>query len=82
MKIIMGQQRFIRLLQGGGTPSDGMMKFGTFVDRLDAMNHAKFHLHMMNILLASGRSGGSKKRFSFGNAQGSYNIAFSYHAGK
>jgi hypothetical protein len=30
-----------------------MMKLGTFVDPLDVMNHANFHLHVMNILRGS-----------------------------
>jgi hypothetical protein len=38
------------------------MKLGTFVDVLDVMNHAKFHLHKMNILRSSG---GHKRGFPF-----------------
>ena len=57
-----GQQRYISRVRGGGTPKGGMMKLGILVDVLDVMNHAKFHLHKMNILRASG---GQKRGFAF-----------------
>ena len=55
-----GQQRYISRVAGGGTPMGGMMKLGIFIDPPDVMNHASFHLYMMNTLRPSG---GSKKGF-------------------
>jgi hypothetical protein len=49
-------------LRGGRTPSGGMRKLCKFVEHLDVMNHAIFHLHMMNSLQASR---GSKRGFRF-----------------
>jgi hypothetical protein len=47
---------------GGGTPIGGMNKVGTFVDVLDVVNHACFHLRVMHYL----RDGvGSIKGFAF-----------------
>jgi hypothetical protein len=55
-----GQQRYISRVRGGGTPIGGMMKFGTFVDVPDVMNHAEFHLRVMSSLRAGW---GSKRGF-------------------
>jgi hypothetical protein len=48
----------------GRTPTGGIMKLGRglFVDPPEVMNHANFHLHMMNILRDSG---GQKRGFAF-----------------
>ena len=54
-----GHQRYISGMRRSVTPIGGMMKLGTLVEPSDVMNHAKFHLHQMNIL---GASGGSKTR--------------------
>jgi hypothetical protein len=48
-------------MHGGGTPLGGVMKLGTFVHPPDVVNHANFHLYVMNILQASG----GQKRFAF-----------------
>jgi hypothetical protein len=40
-----GRQRYISRVRGGVTPVDGMMKLGTFVEPLDILNHANFHLY-------------------------------------
>jgi hypothetical protein len=57
-----GQQRSISRVRCGRTPPGGKMKLDTFVDPLDVINHAKFNLHSMNILRASG---GRKTGFAF-----------------
>jgi hypothetical protein len=44
------------------TPVGGMMKLATFVEPLDVINHANFHLKEMNSLQMSG---GSKRGFAF-----------------
>jgi hypothetical protein len=51
-----GHQRFISRVRGGGTPTGGMMKLGTFVDVADVMNRANFHLRVMSSFRAGGRS--------------------------
>jgi hypothetical protein len=43
-----GQQRYTSRGRGGGTLKGGMMKVGTFVDVLDLMNSAEFHLRVMS----------------------------------
>ena len=48
-------------MRGGGTPEDGEMKLGTFVEPMDVINHANFHLYLM---ISFGASGGSKMRIS------------------
>jgi hypothetical protein len=47
------QQRYISRVCGGGILQGGTVKLGTFVDVLDFMNHAKFHLRKMSISRAS-----------------------------
>jgi hypothetical protein len=37
-----GQQRYISRICGGGTPKDGELKLGTFVQLLDVINHTNF----------------------------------------
>jgi hypothetical protein len=56
------QQRYISRVRGDEMPIVGMMKVGTFFDAPDVINHANFHLHMMNILRASR---GQKRGFAF-----------------
>jgi hypothetical protein len=41
---IKRQQRYISHMRGGGTPVDGMMKPGTFVELPDVINRVNFHL--------------------------------------
>jgi hypothetical protein len=56
-KIIkMGQQRYISRICGGGTPKDGELKLGTFVELMDVINHTNFYLFLMNSFRVSGRS--------------------------
>jgi hypothetical protein len=82
-KIEKGQQRYISRVRRGGTPSGGMMKLGTFIDPLDVMNRATFHLHIRWLFSGlTGGDGSQKKRFSLLNAFGSYNIALRYRADK
>jgi hypothetical protein len=38
----------------GGTPKDGKLKLGTFVELIDVMNHTNFYLFLMNSFRASG----------------------------
>ena len=47
-------QRYISRMRGGGTPGDGEMKLGTFVELMDIINHANFHLYLMTSFWASG----------------------------
>jgi hypothetical protein len=54
-----GQQRYISRMRGGGTPKDGELKLGTFVEPMDIINHTNFYLFLMNSFRASG---GSKMR--------------------
>jgi hypothetical protein len=54
-----GQQRYISRICGGGTPEDGELKFGTFVELVDIINRTNFYLFLMNSFRASG---GSKMR--------------------
>jgi hypothetical protein len=35
-------------MRGGGTPVDGMMKLGAVVELLDIINHANFHVYLMD----------------------------------
>jgi hypothetical protein len=46
-------------MRGGGTPKDGELKLGTFVELIDIINHTNFYLFLMNSFRASG---GSKMR--------------------
>jgi hypothetical protein len=46
-------------MRGGGTPEDGKLKLGTFVEPIDVINHTNFYLILMNSFRASG---GSKMR--------------------
>jgi hypothetical protein len=55
-KLKNGQQCYIPRIRGGGTPEGGVMELGTFVDVQNVINHAKFHLHQMNSVQASGES--------------------------
>jgi hypothetical protein len=54
-----GQQRYISRICGGGTPKDGELKLGAFVELVDVINHTNFYLFLMNSFRASG---GSKMR--------------------
>jgi hypothetical protein len=54
-----GQQRYISRICRGGTPKDGELKHGTFIDLMDLINRANFYLFLMNSFRASG---GSKMR--------------------
>jgi hypothetical protein len=47
-------QRYISRICGGGTPEDGELKFGTFVEHAEMINHTSFHLFLMNSFRASG----------------------------
>jgi hypothetical protein len=49
-----GQQRYISRICGGGTPKDGKLYLGTFVEPLDIINHTNFCLFVMNSFRASG----------------------------
>jgi hypothetical protein len=49
-----GQQRYISRICGRGTPKDGELKLGTFVERMDVINHTNFYLFLMNSFRASG----------------------------
>jgi hypothetical protein len=49
-----GQQRYISRICRGGTPKDGELKLGTFVELMDVMNHTNFYLFLMNSFRASG----------------------------
>jgi hypothetical protein len=55
-KIKKGQQRYISRICGGGTPKDGKLKLGTFVELADIINHTNFYLFLMNSFRASGGS--------------------------
>jgi hypothetical protein len=66
-------------MRGGGTPEGGSMKFYTFVESLEVIKCANFHVYLMINLWARW---GSKMSFSFLNAYGSYYIALRYRAGK
>jgi hypothetical protein len=59
IKIKKGQQRYISRICGGRTPKDGELKLGTFVERINIINHTKFYLFLMNSFRASW---GSKMR--------------------
>jgi hypothetical protein len=59
IKIEKGQQRYISRICGGGTPKDGELKLGAFVELVDIINHTNFYLFLMNSFRASG---GSKMR--------------------
>jgi hypothetical protein len=49
-------------MRGGGTPEGGSMKFCTFVESLDVIKCANFHVYLMINLRARW---GSKMSFSF-----------------
>jgi hypothetical protein len=66
-------------MRGGGTPEGGSMKFCTFVESLDIIKCANFHVYLMINLRAGW---GSKMSFSLWNAYGSYYIALRGRAGK
>jgi hypothetical protein len=66
-------------MRGGGTPEGGSMKFCTFVESLDVIKCANFHVYLMINLRARW---GSKMSFSLWNAYGSYYIALRGRAGK
>jgi hypothetical protein len=74
-----GHERYISPMRGGGTPEDGSMKFCTFVESLDVIKCANFHVYLMINLPARW---GSKMSFSLWNAYGSYYIALRFRAGK
>jgi hypothetical protein len=42
-------------MRGGGTPEGDQMKLGTFVELLDVMNRANFHISLMDSLWAIAR---------------------------
>jgi hypothetical protein len=52
-------QRYISRICGGGTPKDGELKLGAFVELVDVINHTNLYLFLMNSFRASG---GSKMR--------------------
>jgi hypothetical protein len=54
-----GLQRYISRMRGGGTPKDGELKLGTFVELANVINHANFYLFLVYSFRASG---GSKMR--------------------
>jgi hypothetical protein len=56
-----GHERYISPMHGGGTPEDGSMTFCTFVESLNIIKCANFHVYLMINLRA--RSG-SKMSFS------------------
>jgi hypothetical protein len=56
-----GHERYISPMRGGGTPEDGSMKFCTFVESLDIIKCANFHVYLMINLRARW---GSKMSFS------------------
>jgi hypothetical protein len=37
-----GQQRYTSRICGGGTPKDGELTLGTFVEPMDIINHSQF----------------------------------------
>jgi hypothetical protein len=49
-----GQHRFISCICGGGTPENGELKLGAFVELADIINHTIFYLFLMNSFQASG----------------------------
>jgi hypothetical protein len=51
---IKRQQRYISRICGGGTPKDGELKLGTFVELVDVINRTNFYLFLMNSFRASG----------------------------
>jgi hypothetical protein len=56
-KMKKGPQRYIsRICGGGGTPKDGELKLGTFVEPMNIINRTNFHLFLMNSFRASGGS--------------------------
>jgi hypothetical protein len=48
-----GQQCYISRICWGGTPKDGELKLGTFVEPEDFMNDTNFYLLLMNSFRAS-----------------------------
>jgi hypothetical protein len=56
-----GHERYISPMRGGGTPEGGSMKFCTFVESLDVIKCANFHVYLMINLRARW---GSKMSFS------------------
>jgi hypothetical protein len=52
-----GQQRYTSRMRGGGTPKDGELKLGTFVEPIDFINRTSFYLFLMNSFRASGGGG-------------------------
>jgi hypothetical protein len=49
-----GQQRYISRICGVGTPKDGELKLGTFVEPMNIINPTNFYLFLMNSFRASG----------------------------
>jgi hypothetical protein len=41
-------------MRGGGTPKDGELKLGIFVEPMDIINHIDFYYFLMNSFRASG----------------------------
>jgi hypothetical protein len=41
-----GHERYISPMRGGGTPGGGSMKFCTFVESLDIIKRANFHVYL------------------------------------
>jgi hypothetical protein len=56
-----GHERYTSPMRGGGTPEGGSMKFCTFVESLDVIKCANFHVYLMINLRARW---GSKMSFS------------------
>jgi hypothetical protein len=42
-----GHERYISPMRGGGIPEGGSMKFCTFVESLDVIKCANFHVYLM-----------------------------------
>jgi hypothetical protein len=77
-KVRKGQQRYISLMRGGGTPKDDKLKLVTFVEPMDLVNDSTFYLFLINSFRASE---GSKLRIYLSKTYGSDNIAWRYRAG-
>jgi hypothetical protein len=60
-KTLKRHERYISPMRGGGTPEGGAMKFCTFVESLDVIKCANFHVYLMINLRARW---GSKMSFS------------------
>jgi hypothetical protein len=59
IKKMKKEQRYMSRICGGGSPEDGELKFGTFVELVDVINCTNFYIFLMYSFRASG---GSKMR--------------------